>query len=260
MQVGGALGGRFELRGLLGAGACGAVFAAYDRERAATVAIKRPHAQDGPARARLRAEYEALARLRHPGVVATHGLFVARSTWFFSMELVEGAPLPAATLAIRDAFAQLCAAVTAIHAAGLVHRDLKPANVRVTPAGRVVVLDLGLAARAGEGAGEFVGAPSAMAPEQWSGGPALEASDWYSVGLLLYERLTGARAFVGEVMAVMRDKLAGRFVPPRELVPAVPPELDAACCALLDPRPEARAEGAARLRRAVGAGVAAAAQ
>ncbi len=255
MDVSGVVGGgRFELQRWLGAGSCGAVFAAWDREAATSVALKRPHAQeDGPI-ARLRGEYAALAAIRHANVVAGRGLFVDRSRWFLAMELVEGVPLPAArAIGVREGFAQLCAAVDAIHAAGLVHRDLKASNVLVTAAGRVVVLDLGLAVRAGEGAGSFVGAPSAMSPEQWRGGPVLEASDWYSVGVLLYERLTGARPFVGEVTEVAAAKLAGRFTPPRARAPETAPELDAACCALLDPRPEARADGVARLRRAVGA-------
>lgn len=255
MNVSGVIGGgRFELRRMIGAGSCGAVFSAWDREREAAVALKRPHAQEDEPVLRLQREYGALAAIRHANVVAGRGLFVDRARWFFAMELVDGVPLPTArTLVVREAFAQLCAAVDAIHAAGLVHRDLKAANVVVTAEGRVVVLDLGLAVPVGAGAGSFVGAPSAMAPEQWRGGPALEASDWYSVGVLLYERLTGARPFVGDVATVIAAKTAGQFTPPRMRAPEVAPALDAACCALLDPRPEARADGVALLRRAVAA-------
>lgn len=253
MQVRGVVGGgRFELRRLVGAGACGAVFAAHDRERGREVALKRPHEQVGAPLLRFQREFQALAAIRHPNVVTAHELIAERGRWFFAMELVEGPPLTMAALGVREGFRQLCAAVEALHAAGIVHRDLKPANVRVTPQGRVVVLDLGLAARRGEGEPwSFAGSPSTMAPEQWRGGPALEASDWFAVGALLYERLTGARPFVGEVLEIAEAKAAGRFVRPRERTPGVPPELDAACCALLDPRPERRTAGVELLQRAV---------
>jgi hypothetical protein len=150
---------------------------------------------------------------------------------------------------LRAALAELVDGVLAVHAAGKLHRDLKPSNVLVTGQGRVVVLDFGLAAsvetphldRTHEHAA--VGTPGYMSPEQAGDRILTEASDWYAVGAMSYEALTGRRPIEGSTDAVLRRKQ--HEVPPRpsELDPSVPPDLDDLCMRLLALRPGDRPGG-----------------
>jgi hypothetical protein len=135
-----------------------------------------------------------------------------------------------------------------------VHRDLKPANILVTTEGRVVVLDFGLAWGAeAEGAGAvIVGTPSYMAPEQAAGLPATPASDFYAVGVLLYETLTGSLPFAGDSDSVRTAKRERDAPPVRILEPRVTPDLDALCADLLARDPERRPAGEEILARLAG--------
>ncbi len=164
--------------------------------------------------------------------------------------------LAAATLdepRLRAALAQLVDAVLALHTDGKLHRDLKPSNVLVTGAGRVVVLDFGLIAevdarlvdRTHEASA--VGTPMYMSPEQAADRPLTEATDWYSVGVMLFEALTGRRPFEGSPDQVLARKQ--HESPPRAqaLVPSVPADLDALCAGLLARDPAQRPEGRAIL-------------
>ena len=154
---------------------------------------------------------------------------------------------------IERGIGQLCDGVYALHAAGKLHRDLKPSNVLVEPTGRVVLLDFGLVADV-ETLGvdhtherAAVGTPAYMSPEQAADTPLTAASDWYAVGVILYESLTGRRPFEGRPDEVMRRKQ--HETPPRPVVlaPETPPHLDELCMALLSPDPRARPDGRAVL-------------
>jgi len=159
---------------------------------------------------------------------------------------------------LRAALAQLAEGVRAIHAAGKLHRDLKPNNVLVTAEGRVVVLDFGLARAHDDGGLErsledalVVGTPAYMAPEQAAGEPATAASDWYAVGVMLFEALTGQLPFSGSVREVLAQKQHVEPVAPGRVVGGVPPDLDRLCQALLRRDPSLRpgfGDVAARLR------------
>ncbi len=154
---------------------------------------------------------------------------------------------------LRVALRGLAEGVAYLHAAGKVHRDLKPSNVMVEDTGRVVILDFGLAAdlsqnRALEGDG-LHGTAAYMAPEQAEYNSATPASDWYAVGVMLYEALTGQRPHTGTVLHVLMDKRKIDPTPPQSVVTGLPDDLCDLCMALLARDPASRPEGPAILER-----------
>jgi len=171
----------------------------------------------------------------------------------------SGRPLersPADMDRLRRALRQLVEGVEALHSAGKLHRDIKPSNVLVTPEGRVVLLDFGVATELpghleemSESSGEVVGTARYMAPEQACGATPMPASDWYSVGVVLYEALAGRAPFVGRAVDVLTMKAALDAPPPSLCAEGVPPDLDALCQALLHRDPAMRPAGAEILRR-----------
>jgi len=158
---------------------------------------------------------------------------------------------------LRPALRQLVEGVEALHAAGKLHRDIKPSNVLVTPEGRVVLLDFGVATEVsrhveevpGGRSGEMVGTARYMAPEQACDAPPTPASDWYSVGVVLYEALVGRAPFVGGAFDVLTMKNTMEAAPPSTCVDGVPADLDALCRALLHHDPAMRATGTEVLQR-----------
>jgi len=157
---------------------------------------------------------------------------------------------------LRPSLRQLVEGVHALHSAGKLHRDIKPSNVLVTGEGRVVLLDFGVATElrgrlggALAGSGEVVGTARYMAPEQADDAPLTPASDWYSVGIMLYEALVGQAPFAGTLVDVLTMKSVMDVRPPSEYVQGVPPDLDALCVALLQRDPEARPSGEDLLRK-----------
>lgn len=161
---------------------------------------------------------------------------------------------------LRSLLLQLAEGLSALHQSGRVHRDIKPQNVLVARDGRVVILDFGLVAeltppRLEHSSGlHAVGTPAYMSPEQARGVAAREASDWYSVGVILYEALTGFLPFRGEPIDVLSRKQQYEAVPPHERAPGVPDDLDRLCCQLLRRNEEDRPSGAEILRRLRGSG------
>jgi serine/threonine protein kinase/tetratricopeptide (TPR) repeat protein len=156
---------------------------------------------------------------------------------------------------LRAALRQLADGLCALHEAGKLHRDIKPSNVLVTPQGRVVILDFGLATELeerplGQGTEPVIaGTVSYMSPEQALGRKLTEASDWYCVGAMLYEVLTGQPPFTGERQQVMKEKFTAEPPSPSELVGGIPPDLDTLCHDLLRLKPADRPTGAEVLRR-----------
>ena len=150
---------------------------------------------------------------------------------------------------VRERFSQLAQGLAAIHAAGQIHRDIKPSNVLVTRDDRVVILDFGLATTR-EVRTTFLGAgtPAYMAPEQSSSEPISPAADWYAMGVMLYEALTGVLPFDGQAHEILYRKQHEDAAPVRRLVPEVAPELAELCEALLARAPDKRPDSCAILK------------
>ncbi len=232
--------GPYEILSPLGVGGMGEVYRARDSRLERDVAIKRISdalAKDPGYLARFEREARMLAALSHPGIGAIYGLEQHEDVRFLVLELVEGESLSdtldAGPLEARRALAlaaQVAEALAAAHEKGVVHRDLKPANVRVTPDGRAKVLDFGLAkavapstgppkpADSMTATGVIVGTPSYMSPEQSRGQVVDARTDLWAFGCLLYEMLTGKKAFGGASVpdifaAVLHDEPDWKLLP-----------------------------------------------
>lgn len=268
----------YEILGELGRGGMGVVYAAYDRRRQERVALKTLPWIDPEALERFKREFRTLADLAHDHLVTLYELSAQGQTWYFTMEFLEGtdflshvrAGAPAAAAGdgrprdlpaacdlgrLRQALWQLAEGVEALHGAGKLHRDVKPSNVIVTTAGVVKLLDFGLAVDV-DGAGQYqssggrvVGTVAYMAPEQAGCLPVTAAGDWYGVGVVLYQALTGRLPFTGETLHVLEQKRHADPPPPRALAPEVPQDLNDLCVALLSRDPQARPSGPEVLRR-----------
>lgn len=283
---------RFEIRRLLGSGSFGVVYEAFDRQRNRVVALKTLARADAESVTRFKREFRSLAELRHPNLASMYELLVLGESWVLSMEPVHGTDLlehlsfaelqssflegPAQPFDpdervsfrrsrhegklsavyldhVRDAFRQLAEAIAFLHANGVVHRDIKPSNVMITPEGRVVLLDFGLAAesRADElDAGTIVGTPGYMSPEQIATLPPAPASDWYSFGVILYQALTGRRPFLGlSGTDIIDQQLRGTITPAAVMLPGVPEELATLADQCMDRDPSRRPSDAVILER-----------
>ena len=246
------LGDRFEARGLLGQGAAGAVWRAYDRAIGETIAVKLLPAGSLE---RIGREVRLARRISHRNVVRIHDLVETPAGPAIGMELVEGVPLASllgrerlplsATLRIGR---QLCDGLAAAHAQGVVHRDLKPANVLLDASGQVKIADFGLAELPGGGGGKLAGTPSYMSPEQTLGAPVDHRTDLWAVGVILYEMLCGRLPFQGadaaRLYAAIREVVPAG---PRALVPDLPEAIEAIVLKALAKRPEDRPHSAKEL-------------
>jgi len=161
-------------------------------------------------------------------------------------------PAPLDVRRLRAAMVQLAVGLRALHASGRVHRDVKPSNIRVTDDGRVVLLDFGLvtdaAAPTGDTEANVVGTPAYMAPEQAASRPVGPEADWYAVGVVLYEALTGRVPYLGTPLEVLMNKQRFAPAPPDQLCD-VPEDLNALCMELLRFEPSERPPGQTVLRR-----------
>ena len=225
--------GHYEVTALIGEGGMGQVYQATDTKLNRQVALKvlpEELAAKPDTLRRFQREARAVAALNHPNVVTIHAVEESDGVHFISMELVDGRPLseliakgPLTVERFFDVMTPLADALITAHARGITHRDLKPANVMVTAAGRVKVLDFGLAKFVGIGGelegtrtkgltqdGLIVGTFPYMSPEQVEGKPVDHRSDIFSLGVVMYEAVTGRRPFLGDsspalMSAILRD-------------------------------------------------------
>ncbi|HLK37881.1 MAG TPA: protein kinase [Polyangiaceae bacterium] len=179
----------------------------------------------------------------------------AQGGYLSSEDVVAAAPAAGSVdpRRLRRMLLQLADAVCAVHEAGKLHRDIKPSNVLVTADDRVVLLDFGvsteLARPTATSCGAFIGTPAYVAPEQVGGDTVLAASDWYGVGVMLYEILAGRPPFEGSVDEVLNAKLNEDPPPPSQWSTDVPADLDDLCMALMNRDPRKRPDGAEVARR-----------
>jgi serine/threonine protein kinase len=195
---------------------------------------------------RFKKEFRTLSDVAHPNLVSLYDLVVDAPYCFFTMELIDGVDFlkyvrPSPTLLdearLRGALAQLAEGVRVLHDAAIAHRDIKPSNVLVDTAGRVAVLDFGLALNSTlsttETEGRLSGTVAYMAPEQAAGHRGGAASDCYSIGVMLYQALTGQLPHTGSVYEMLVAKQAQDPAPPLEEHPDLPSDLVAVCMRLL---------------------------
>jgi serine/threonine-protein kinase len=261
--------GKYRIEAMLGEGAMGIVYRAFDPHIERQVAIKtvRHELFESGERAsliaRLRNEAQAAGRLAHPNIVGVYDYGETADTAYIAMELVEGRALkplldaggPLELATALDWFSQLLAALDFAHTHGVVHRDIKPANLLVNLHGRLKVADFGVAHVESSTLtleGAMIGTPSYMSPEQCAGEPIDGRSDLFSAAIVLYQMLTGRRLFVGAShVEVMQQLMHETPLAPSARNPSLPSALDGVVLRALSRRPVDRFQTADALRSAL---------
>ena len=252
--------GRYRAEKRLGAGGMAEVWCAEDEVLGRRVALKLMggrFAEDPEFRERFRREAQAAAGMQHPNIVGVYDRSEWDGTPYIAMELVDGKTLkelvtergplpPDVAVGLTE---QVLRALGYAHRRGIVHRDVKPQNVIIDRDGQAKVADFGIA-RAGDTsemtqAGAIVGTMQYLSPEQAEGHPVDRRADLYSVGIVLYELLTGRVPFDGEApISIAIKQINERPVPPGQLQPGIPPALEAVVLRALEKDPARRYQSA----------------
>jgi serine/threonine protein kinase len=244
MQAPELLGGRYELRGVLGRGGMAEVRDGWDIRLDRPVAVKLLHpvfTAQPDNRMRFEVEARAAAGLNHPNIVSVHDSGEHNGTPYIIMERLSGQTLadviargPLPQPQVRSILDEVLSALAAAHAAGVMHRDIKPANILFSPSGHVKVADFGIA-KSGESAhtltGQIVGTMAYLSADRIAGRPASVADDLYAVGVVGYEALTGRRAFPQENLAELARAIAEGVPPP---LAAQRPDVDPSLAAVIE--------------------------
>ena len=258
--------GRYEIREELGRGAMGVVYRAHDPVIGRDVAVKTLHlveAGTGMTREELVSRFQTEARaaglLAHPNIVVVYDAGEEEGVFYITMELVEGRSLQA-LLDLRQTFPlprvmrvieQACSALDFAHQRNVVHRDIKPANLMLTEDDSLKITDFGTAKILQFGTAQtthVMGTPSYMSPEQVMGKPVDGRSDIFSLGVILYELMTGEKPFPGENITTVIYKIINEEpIPPRELDSTIHPGLSAVITHALSKDPAARFQSCGEL-------------
>jgi hypothetical protein len=245
--------GRYQIERKLGEGGMGAVYLAHDPQLDRPVAIKLPRVCNDP---RFLREARAAAALRHPNICPIFDLGEDHGQPFLCLAFIRGETLAARLVRLSNPSAEeaielvrkLALAMQEAHQHNIVHRDLKPANIMIDDCGQPVIMDFGLARQCTPlatqltTAGMVLGTPAYMPPEQIEGdvGRIGPACDIYSLGIILYELLTGSVPFHGDMMALAMQISADSPAPPSRRKPGLDPELDAVVLKALEKDPARR--------------------
>lgn len=257
VEVGSVVDGRYRVLAKLGGGGMADVWLAEDTHLQRRIALKILHrrlAQDREFVMRFQREAESAAGLQHPNIVAVFDRGEWEGTYYIAMQYVEGPTLKQlidSGITLEQAVAvirQVLQAAGYAHRQGIVHRDLKPQNVIVDPEGKALVTDFGIA-RAGVSeitqTGSVMGTPHYLSPEQAQGFDVTAVSDLYSIGVMLYEALTGRVPFEGEsAVAVAMKQVSQMPQRPSSIQPRVSPALDAVVMRALEKDPGQRFQSA----------------
>ena len=248
--------GKFRVLGILGRGTFGTVYRGLDPDLSREVALKVPRSgfQDFGERERFLREARSAARLNHPGIVPIYEIAIQDGSPFIVSKVIEGKsladviktgprePREAALLASR-----IAEALDHAHAQGVIHRDIKPANILVDRSGDPHISDFGLARQAEEQVtvtleGQLIGTPAYMSPEQAAGrhDAVDRRSDIYSLGVVLYEMITGERPFRGSTTRLIQQVILDEPRPPRHFNQQVPRDLETVCLKAMAKEPARR--------------------
>ena len=245
---------RYQITGELGHGGTARVLRATDAATGGEVALKQLILPKDPAHhesaiARFRGEFYTLAELKHPRVIAVfdYGL-AADGVPFYTMELLDGGdlreqlPVPWRT-ACRWVF-DVCSSLALLHSRRLLHRDISPRNIRCTRDGRAKLIDFGAMTPMVAGGAPVVGTPAYIAPESLYGSALDARTDLFSLGVTLYNALTGSLPYPGRTFAQVRDAWQDEPLPPSTRAPGIPAELDDLVLAMLCVEPSRRPQSA----------------
>src|SRR5437762_5243701 len=255
---------RYRIVALAGRGGMGEVFRAEDLTLGQIVAMKflpERLSQDARALARFHAEVRNARQVSHPNVCRVFDIGETDGTLFLTMEYVDGEDLASVVRRIgrlspdkaTEIARQICAGLAAAHERGVIHRDLKPANIMLDGAGKIRITDFGLAGIAASIQGEEAraGTPAYMAPEQLAGKQVTTRSDIYSLGLVLYEILTGQRAFEASTLReLVRLRESGTITHPSTLVRDLDPLIERVILRCLESDPDKRPASALQVAAA----------
>jgi serine/threonine-protein kinase len=259
---------RYRIVALAGRGGMGEVFRAEDLTLGQIVAMKflpERLSQDAAALSRFHAEVRNARQVSHPNVCRVFDIGETDGTLFLTMEYVDGEDLASVVRRIgrlspdkaTEIARQICAGLAAAHERGVIHRDLKPANVMLDGAGKIRITDFGLAGLAASIQGEEAraGTPAYMAPEQLAGKEVTTKSDIYSLGLILYEILTGKRAFEASTLQdLVRLRESGTITNPSTLVRDLDPLIESVILRCLEAEPAKRPASALQVAAALPGG------
>ena len=264
MNVATVLEERYQVLRELGRGGMGIVFQAHDKQLNEQVAIKilSPLLSTDPeALARLKREVSAARRITHPNVIRIHDIGENKGLHYVSMEYFHGDNLreyirhntPLSLRGAYDIAIQICEAIEAAHAQGVIHRDLKSQNIIIHPNGHIKVIDFGLAhsshLQGMTATGLIMGTPEYMSPEQVAGRRVDERTDIYSLGIILYELFTGRVPFQGDTaIAVGFKQLREDPVPPKQLNLQLPVEVEEVIMKALRKDPSTRFGSVAEIK------------